>query len=67
MNITIAPCKGCSEREIGCHGSCEKYSEYRSAMDDIRKKQLEEQKYVNYTAVRKERLLLRCGLNVKQL
>lgn len=20
-----APCKGCSERQIGCHGRCEKY------------------------------------------
>lgn len=67
MSSPIAPCKGCSEREIGCHGSCEKYSEYRDVVNDIRKKQLEEQKYVNYTAVRKERLLLRCGLNARQL
>jgi hypothetical protein len=24
-----APCKGCEDREIGCHDRCEKYQEYR--------------------------------------
>ena len=22
------PCKGCGEREVGCHGICERYKEY---------------------------------------
>lgn len=25
MNKPIVPCKGCEEREVGCHGICEKY------------------------------------------
>jgi len=25
----ICPCKGCLEREIGCHGKCERYSVWK--------------------------------------
>ena len=28
MNET-APCKDCTERHTGCHGSCEKYKEWQ--------------------------------------
>lgn len=28
-----APCKGCDERELGCHSKCEKYITFRSALD----------------------------------
>ena len=28
-----APCKGCEDRTVGCHGSCEKYAEYRKPFD----------------------------------
>ncbi len=67
MNGPTPPCNGCSERKIGCHGSCEKYSEYRSAMDDILNKQLEERKYVDYITERAVRILSRCGRNARQL
>lgn len=26
-----APCKDCSARAVGCHGTCEKYSKYKEA------------------------------------
>lgn len=26
----IAPCKGCSSRHVGCHGSCSKYQNWSS-------------------------------------
>lgn len=29
-----APCKGCTERHRKCHSSCEKYIEYRKAVDE---------------------------------
>jgi len=25
-----APCKGCQDRRIGCHGDCEKYREFHA-------------------------------------
>ena len=28
-----AGCKGCTKREVGCHGSCESYLEWRSKYD----------------------------------
>lgn len=27
----IAPCKGCEDRCVGCHGSCQKYMDWREA------------------------------------
>ena len=32
MAIT-PPCKGCSERYLGCHAGCERYAEYRVKKD----------------------------------
>lgn len=29
MGSKLAPCKGCENRQIGCHGHCEKYEEYK--------------------------------------
>ena len=28
MNKPIAPCRGCPDREVGCHSICEKYLAY---------------------------------------
>ena len=25
-----APCKGCQDRRVGCHGECEKYQTFRA-------------------------------------
>lgn len=25
----VSPCKGCADRHTACHGSCEKYKEWR--------------------------------------
>lgn len=30
------PCKDCEEREVGCHGKCEKYQAYRSDLDQVK-------------------------------
>lgn len=27
--IAYAPCKGCTERTLGCHSTCEKYAKYK--------------------------------------
>lgn len=31
-------CKDCEDRNPGCHGSCEKYREYRRCQDEINEK-----------------------------
>lgn len=34
--IIDAPCRGCSDRTIGCHSTCKRYFEYRKRVDEIR-------------------------------
>ena len=29
---TSCPCWNCGDREVGCHGGCEKYRKYRAAV-----------------------------------
>lgn len=31
------PCHECGEREIGCHGKCERYKEYCAWREKVRK------------------------------
>lgn len=35
------PCKGCCDRETGCHTKCERYAEWRRYMDDENAKKRE--------------------------
>lgn len=32
------PCKGCTDREVGCHSKCDKYATWRQEQDCITKK-----------------------------
>jgi len=32
----IVPCYKCEDREVGCHGKCEKYISFRNEMEEIR-------------------------------
>ena len=32
-----APCLECDKRYLGCHDSCEKYKEFRQAVEDFRR------------------------------
>ena len=42
MKRIIAPCYKCNDRLINCHGTCEKYKEYREFKDMIKEKRLNE-------------------------
>lgn len=33
-----APCKNCEDRELGCHGSCERYLEFHDQRRLVNKK-----------------------------
>lgn len=37
-----APCKNCDSRFVGCHSKCEKYLEYKSVIDNVREKRLQQ-------------------------
>ena len=32
------PCYHCPDREMGCHGRCERYAEYRAKIDEANAK-----------------------------
>ena len=36
MPHTKAPCQDCPDRTVGCHGTCEKFAEYKSKRDKLR-------------------------------
>jgi hypothetical protein len=33
INKTLFPCKDCGDRHVGCHSSCEKYTEAKATYD----------------------------------
>lgn len=37
-----SPCKGCETRSAGCHGSCEKYKNWKSERDQMKAAQTEQ-------------------------
>lgn len=34
-NEVKSPCKNCFDREIGCHGNCQKYKDYKADIEEI--------------------------------
>ncbi len=32
------PCRDCGDRKVGCHGTCEKYKEWKVQNDELNKK-----------------------------
>lgn len=54
-------CKGCADRKVGCHSTCESYKEERKRLDEINERKFKEiQTFVgieemNYRGIRKAR------------
>lgn len=38
----VAPCKDCTDRELGCHSKCEKYKAFKEWNDQAREKRRQE-------------------------
>lgn len=38
VHVMTAPCKNCTDRQMGCHGQCERYKAYREVMDEAGRK-----------------------------
>lgn len=43
MSKPTSPCYGCDHRAVGCHGDCDEYQTFRSALDDYRQMVREQQ------------------------
>lgn len=48
MNIAVAPCKGCKDRKLGCHGKCDRYKKYRQAKDKENEKHRQDSLFYDY-------------------
>lgn len=35
--VARPPCKGCEDRSMSCHSTCEKYLDFKKLNDEIRK------------------------------
>lgn len=45
--IQLSPCKDCPDREVGCHGKCEKYINYQKENSEVKKYIAKEKKKNN--------------------
>jgi len=41
---SFAPCKGCEEREVGCHARCAAYTEWKTEHDRRKKEEYDAKK-----------------------
>lgn len=41
------PCYNCPDREVGCHGKCERYTAYRAEIDALKAKRKAEMDIVD--------------------
>lgn len=53
------PCNGCAEREIGCHGKCERYKVWRADLDEKNERIYKERKGHDTISVAAERRIWR--------
>lgn len=49
------PCYNCPDREMGCHGRCERYKEYKVEMEIVKRKRQEESAVVDAVMEAKRR------------
>lgn len=57
------PCKGCEERQIGCHSTCERYKAFRADLDEQNAKRAEIKSANDATARSVDRLIGRYHWN----
>lgn len=46
--IPKVPCKGCSDRKVGCHSDCEKYLKYKAEMERQRILRTEQKEEIDF-------------------
>lgn len=49
--MKVSPCKGCSEREMGCHGKCSAYKGWKEECEEEKARiEAERRKYNDFVA-----------------
>lgn len=51
-----APCKGCADRVLHCHSTCERYKQYKSLVDAQNRKRRAEYEEKNFAFEAKEKV-----------
>lgn len=50
------PCLNCTDRKLGCHGSCERYKEFQEKNEEIKaKERAEKDIYAGYRDYKEEK------------
>jgi len=44
---SVCPCRGCEDRQVGCHSKCEGYKEWASKHEKLKEKERSSKVYVS--------------------
>jgi len=55
MRLVHNPCRGCEERYVGCHGSCEKYIQAKKETEEAKENERAYKANVDYLGERKRK------------
>lgn len=60
-NGVKSPCNGCSNRQLGCHGVCNLYANYKNEIVKVQTSRWDfyEEKGINYLKSKRRRVLYR--------
>lgn len=62
-NDNGSSCKGCTERQLGCHGTCERYISWKKDREEMIRKQRESDLYtISLAASNKRKRLQILGI-----
>lgn len=54
--MVTAPCRGCPDRHLGCHGICEKYQDYlKKHAEELAAQQPSKDAYIDLYSYREEK------------
>lgn len=54
LGYVNSPCKGCTDRCVGCHSKCEKYAEFKAELERLKSIARKDEILVNYERNRAE-------------
>lgn len=52
----LSPCLNCARRELGCHGKCQDYAEFKAKREEIRQAHHKEWEVDDYELKAKRRI-----------
>lgn len=61
--LKLSPCKGCERRQVGCHGDCEQYKQFRAELAKKKKQYDIVGSFIRSSIRRKQAQKLRIEVN----